>query len=55
MPCDQYCNMAQMTGNGQTQSGTHRGAVSSPGREAPCKKLCLRDTANGARKYAEGR
>lgn len=25
VPCDQYCNVAQMTGNGQTQSGTKEG------------------------------
>lgn len=55
VPSDQYCNLAQMTGNGQTQSGTHRGTVSSPRREASCKKLCLRDTVNGARKYADER
>lgn len=35
------------------QSGAHRRAESSQGREAPRKKLCLKDTANGARKSAD--
>lgn len=36
------------------QSGAHRWAESSQGIEAPRKKLCLKDTANGAWKSADG-
>lgn len=36
------------------QSGAHRRAESSQGREAPRKKLRLKDTANGAWKSADG-
>lgn len=55
MPRDQQRNTAQTAWNGQTQLDTHSGAVPNPGREAPRKKLHLRDTANCARKYADGR